>query len=75
MTCKQLGGACDTEFKAETFDEMAELSRAHGMAMYQSGDKAHIEIIQEMMELMNKPEEMKTWIDAKKAVFADLAED
>lgn len=33
MTCKQLGGACDLEFKAETFEEMAELSKKHGMDM------------------------------------------
>ncbi len=27
MTCRQLGGACDKKFHAETFDEMAELSK------------------------------------------------
>ncbi len=27
MTCKQLGGACDKEFQANTFEEMAELSK------------------------------------------------
>lgn len=32
MTCKQLGGACDKEFHAQTFEEMAELSKQHGMA-------------------------------------------
>lgn len=31
MTCKQLGGACDKEFHTETFEEMAELSKKHGM--------------------------------------------
>ena len=28
MTCRQLGGACETEFFAETFEEMAEKKQA-----------------------------------------------
>ena len=31
MTCKQLGGACDTEFHANTFEEMADLSKKHAL--------------------------------------------
>jgi len=27
MTCNQLGGACEKEFTANTFEEMAELSK------------------------------------------------
>ena len=75
MTCKQLGGACDKVFQAETFDEMAEQSRAHGMQMFQEGDAVHMKVIQEMMELMNKPDEMQKWIEDKKAEFAALADD
>ena len=75
MTCKQLGGACDKVFQAETFDEMAELSRAHGMQMYQEGDEAHMKVIQEMMVLMHNPEEMQKWLEGKKAEFAALADD
>ncbi len=33
MTCKDLAGACDAEFHAETFDELAELSKKHAMDM------------------------------------------
>ena len=47
MTCRQLGGACDMEFHAETFEEMAELSRQHGMEMYKKGDPAHLEAMGE----------------------------
>lgn len=75
MTCKQLGGACDKVFKAETFDEMAELSRAHGMQMFQEGDAAHMAVIQEMMVLMNDPEAMAKWLEGKKAEFAAIADD
>lgn len=31
MNCKQLGGACGQEFHANSFEEMAEMSKQHGM--------------------------------------------
>jgi len=34
MTCKQLGGACDQTFQANTFEELTELSKQHGMEMF-----------------------------------------
>ena len=42
MTCRQLGGACDLEFRADSFDEMAALSKQHGMEMFKTGDQAHL---------------------------------
>ena len=35
MTCNQLGGACDKEFSANSFDEMAKMSKEHSMEMFQ----------------------------------------
>ena len=52
MTCNQLGGACDQEFQADTFEEMAELSKQHGREMLQKGDEAHLKAMNEMQELM-----------------------
>ncbi|MBL1243373.1 MAG: DUF1059 domain-containing protein [Sulfurimonas sp.] len=75
MTCKQLGGACDKVFQAETFDEMAELSRAHGMQMFSEGDKAHVAVIEEMIKLMTDPGGMQKWVENKKALFAAAPED
>ena len=75
MTCKQLGGACDKVFQAETFDEMAELSRAHGMEMFQQQDEDHMKVISEMLALMQDHEAMGKWLDEKKQQFNDLAED
>jgi len=43
MTCNDLAGACDLEFHAETFDDMAEMSKRHGMEMLQQNDWAHIQ--------------------------------
>lgn len=75
MTCKQLGGACDKEFHASNFEEMAELSKAHGMEMYQQDDEAHIKVMGEMKELMQNPEAMQEWMDSKKKEFDALPED
>ena len=33
MTCKQLGGPCNKEFHAETFDEMVEMSQINIKAL------------------------------------------
>jgi len=35
MNCKQLGGDCDKEFHANTFEEISELSKQHGLEMFQ----------------------------------------
>ena len=75
MTCKQLGGACDKVFQANTFDEMADLSKQHGMEMFQKQDAAHLKVISEMTLLMQNPEEMQKWFDSKRDEFNNLAED
>lgn len=74
MTCKQLGGACDQKFHADTFEEMAELSKQHGMQMYQTGDSAHLKAMQEMQQLMQSPEAMQEWFDQKRKTFEALPE-
>jgi hypothetical protein len=42
MTCNQLAGACNEEFKANTFMEISEMGKKHAMEMFQKGDEAHI---------------------------------
>jgi hypothetical protein len=75
MTCKQLGGACDKEFHAGTFEEMASMSKKHGMEMFQTGDADHLKAMNEMMELMKSPESMKEWFENKRKEFNALPED
>ena len=75
MTCKQLGGACDKTFTAATFEEMAELSKQHGMEMFQTGDEQHIEAMQKIMQLMSNPAEMQKWMDGKRKEFEALPDD
>ncbi len=69
MTCKQLGGACEIKFSANTFEEIAQMSKKHGMEMFQKGDVAHLKAMNEMQELMKNPEAMKTWFETKRREF------
>jgi hypothetical protein len=75
MTCKQLGGACDKEFHANTFEEMAQMSKKHGMEMFQTGDADHLKAMNEMQELMKSSESMKEWFENKRGEFNALPED
>ncbi len=72
MTCKQLGGACNEQFHANSFEEMAALSKKHGMEMFQKGDKDHLEAMNKMKDLMKTPDEMNKWFEAKRKEFDAL---
>jgi len=72
MTCKQLGGACDTEFQGNSFEEIAEQSKKHGMEMFQKGDKGHIEAMNKMKSLIATPETIKQWFEEKRKEFDSL---
>lgn len=75
MNCKQLGGACDKEFCADTFEEIAELSKKHGMEMFHKNDDAHLVAMNKMQELMQSPEAMKTWYESKEKEFDALPDE
>ena len=72
MTCNQLGGACDKEFSAETFEEIAEMSKQHGMEMFQQQDQAHLSAMSKMQEFMKEPGEMEKWFESKRKEFEAL---
>ena len=72
MTCNQLGGACEVEFKGETFEELVEQAKQHGMEMFQKGDEAHLKAIQKMQGMMQNPGEMEKWFNERKQEFDDL---
>ena len=69
MTCKQLGGACELHFEAETFEEIADMSKKHGMEMYQKGDEAHLKAMEKMQKLMQSPDKMMKWMEEKRNEF------
>ena len=74
MNCKQLGGACDKEFRASSFDEIAKMSKQHGMEMFHKNDQAHLKAMSQMRELIQKPEAMTEWFESKRKEFEALPE-
>ncbi len=74
MTCRQLGGACDMEFSANTFEKMAELSKQHGLEMFKKQNSAHLAAMGKMQELMKTPGEMDKWFESKRKEFEALPE-
>jgi hypothetical protein len=72
MTCKQLGGACDKAFSADTFETLAELSKQHGVEMFQQGDADHLAAMNAMRATMAQPGAMGDWLAKKKAEFDAL---
>jgi hypothetical protein len=74
MTCVQLGGACEKKFQASTFEEIVELSKAHGMEMFQKQDAEHMEAMQRVMVMMQQPALMQAFFDEKKKMFEELAD-
>jgi len=74
MTCKQLGGACDEAFHANTFEELTELSKQHGMEMFQKQDATHLESMAQIMQLMQSPQAMNAWMEQRKQEFEALPE-
>ena len=72
ITCNELAGACNKEFHAETFDEVAEMSKKHAMEMFEQGDQAHIEAMEKMKELMGDPQAMKECYESMQKTFDDL---
>ena len=75
MKCSQLGGACDKEFRANTFEEIAEMSKQHGMEMFKKNDEAHLEAMSKMQALMQDPEAMSRWFEGKRNEFEALPDD
>ncbi|MDC0334124.1 DUF1059 domain-containing protein [Amylibacter sp.] len=72
MTCKQLGGACDKTFSADTFDEIVTMSKRHGMEMFEKNDKSHLNAMEEISVLMQDQSKMQEWFNQKKEEFNAL---
>lgn len=74
MTCHQLGGACEKTFTADTFEEMAEMSKQHAMEMFKKKDPAHLLAMENMQMLMKEPGEMEQWFESKRKEFDATSE-
>ena len=62
------------EFRASSFEEIAEMSKSHGMQMFQKGDEAHLKAMNEMKDLMQSPGAMNEWMGKKRKEFEALPE-
>lgn len=72
MTCRELGRTCGQAFHAETFDEIAKLSKAHAMTMFAAQDPAHLQAMQAMQERMKDPRALQAWFDERRRAFEAL---
>jgi Protein of unknown function (DUF1059) len=67
LTCRDLGGPCDTKFTAGSFEEIGKQSRAHVMEQMQMGDKAHLAAANDMKSA--PPEQQKAMMADFKRKF------
>lgn len=74
MNCNQLGGACEKEFHADSFDEIVEIAKQHGMEMFQKSDAVHLKAMGEMQLLMQNPLAMAEWFENRRKEFEALPE-
>ena len=42
LSCRDLGGPCEAEFVADTFEEIGKKSHEHVIEQVQKGDEAHL---------------------------------
>lgn len=75
MNCKELGGACEQTFTADTFDALAMMVSKHAREKVQQGDEPHIEAMNEMRKSMTSPDAMNAWMAEKRRAFEALPED
>ncbi len=67
-----MGGACDLEFHASTFEGIAAQSKQHGREMFEKGDEAHLTTMNNMKAQMATPEAISAWFEGKRNEFEAL---
>ena len=63
LSCRDLGGPCDAELIADTFEEMGNKSRQHVVEQIQAGDEDHKVAADKMTEAT---------LEEQKAMMAEL---
>ena len=63
------------ESSRSSFEEIAEMSKQHGMEMFQQGDEEHLKAMNQMQDLMKNPDAMKEWFETKRKEFDALPGD
>lgn len=75
MTCRQMGGPCDTPFQGKTADEVIKADDRHLKEAVASGDKTHDDALKAMQGRWKNPIAGMGWYRNTKKAFAALPED
>lgn len=75
MTCKQMGGPCDTAFQGNSGDEVIQAQDKHLKEMVASGDDSHKKALEEMQGRWKNPIAGLGWYFRTKKAFGTLTED
>ncbi len=75
MTCKQMGGPCDTPISGNTAEEMMNNGSSHIKEMAGKGDEEHKKVLMMMEEMQKNPESGKEWNEKFMKDFAALSEE
>jgi hypothetical protein len=75
MTCRQMGGPCDTPLHGNTADEVIKADDQHLKDMVASGDQAHKSALTMMEDRWKNPAAGMDWYKKIQADFAALPED
>jgi hypothetical protein len=75
MTCRQLGGPCDTGHQGATADDVIKAQDQHLKDAVAAGDAAHEPARAEMGNRWKHPKKSMGWYRAAKQAFAELPTD
>ncbi|MEA2451878.1 MAG: hypothetical protein QOG04_588 [Actinomycetota bacterium] len=75
MTCREMGGPCDTAFHGETADEVIKAQDQHLKDAVAGGDEAHQDALDAMKARWKNPVKGMGWYRKTKKAFASLPED
>ena len=74
MTCRQLGGPCDSPHQGATADEVIKAQDRHLRETVAGGDTAHAAALKEMKGRWKHPRKAMGWYRQAKDDFAALPE-
>ena len=75
MTCRQLGGPCDSEHQGATADDVINAQDRHLKEAERAGDATHQEAREAMKGRWRRPKKSLDWYFGVKKEFAELPSD
>ncbi len=75
MTCRQLGGPCDTEHRGEAHDDVINAQDRHLKEAEKAGDASHQEARDAMRSRWRHPRRSMGWYREVHSMFARLPDD